>query len=174
MVWNQWGDHAFYPYFYSIQAHYLIEPFELHPLSNAAIVAGFLLGYTIFRQANNQKDEFKRIGAKAKIWGRPATTTSDGRLLTAGWWGTRCPLLYGLVRRRRVIGWVGLTEGCSLPRLGASRQLLRRHHYGHLLDAALRLHVANCTLRAQRYLQWLSKKLTQDGVLSRGSTRRSL
>jgi hypothetical protein len=46
----QWGDHAFYPFFYSIQAHYLIEPFELHPVAYLAIVAVFFTGYTIFRQ----------------------------------------------------------------------------------------------------------------------------
>ena len=40
-------------------------------------------------RANNQKDEFKRVGKKAKIWGKPVTTTKDGRLLTSGWWGTR-------------------------------------------------------------------------------------
>jgi hypothetical protein len=45
-------------------------------------------------RANNQKDEFKRVGKKAKIWGKPVTTTKDGRLLTSGWWGTRlCPTL---------------------------------------------------------------------------------
>jgi hypothetical protein len=38
-------------------------------------------------RANNQKDEFKRVGKKAKIWGKPVSTTKDGRLLTSGWWG---------------------------------------------------------------------------------------
>lgn len=47
---RQWGDHAFYPFFYSIQAHYLIEPFELHPLAYVAILVVFFTGYTIFRQ----------------------------------------------------------------------------------------------------------------------------
>lgn len=82
-----WGDHVFYPFFYSIQAHYLIEPYGLHPLAIVGIIIVFFTGYTIFRGANNQKDEFKRIGTKAKIWGKPAQTTKDGRLLISGWWG---------------------------------------------------------------------------------------
>jgi len=102
-----WGDHAFYPFFYSIQAHYLIEPYELHPLAYAGILTVFFLGYTIFRQANNQKDEFKRVGAKAKIWGKPATTTKDGKLLTAGWWG--------LGRHVNYAGDILIAIGWTLP-----------------------------------------------------------
>ncbi|ELR20058.1 Ergosterol biosynthesis ERG4/ERG24 family protein [Acanthamoeba castellanii str. Neff] len=102
-----WGDHAFYPFFYSIQAHYLIEPFELHPVAYLAIVAVFFTGYTIFRQANNQKDEFKRVGKKAKIWGKPVTTTKDGRLLTSGWWGVGRHINY--------LGDILIAVGWTLP-----------------------------------------------------------
>jgi len=102
-----WGDYTFYPFFYSIQAHFLIEPYALNPAATLAIVAVFAVGYAIFRGANNQKDLFKRVGSKAKIWGKPVRTTKDGRLLMSGWWG--------IARHINYLGDILIATGWTLP-----------------------------------------------------------
>jgi len=110
-----WGDHVFFPFFYSIQGHYLINsidpvtrsPYDLHPLAIVGIIIVYVTGYTIFRQSNNQKDLFKRLGTKAKIWYKEATTTKDGRLLTAGWWG--------IARHINYFGDMLMAVGWTLP-----------------------------------------------------------
>ena len=96
-----WGCFCFLPTTYTIQAQYLgMYP---TPVSKAylAVVFGIgLVGYAIFRIANDEKDRFRSSFGKRQclIWGKPAEyivakyKTSDGKehksvLLCSGWWG---------------------------------------------------------------------------------------
>jgi 7-dehydrocholesterol reductase len=99
-----WGDTAFLPAFYTLQAQYLAR----HPglessLSTWALLLIGVAAYVVFRAANAQRHRVRReyaAGISAPIvWGRPAElihcdyVTSDGKrhqtiLLASGWWGT--------------------------------------------------------------------------------------
>jgi len=84
---------------YTSQALYLVYyPLHLSSTQILAIVGVNVLGYTLFRLTNNQKDAFRASGGKMKVWGKPADyieasyTTTDGKqrkslLLASGWWG---------------------------------------------------------------------------------------
>eukprot|EP01091_Cochliopodium_minus_P015051 TRINITY_DN5258_c0_g2_i1.p1 TRINITY_DN5258_c0_g2~~TRINITY_DN5258_c0_g2_i1.p1 ORF type:complete len:379 (-),score=74.17 TRINITY_DN5258_c0_g2_i1:287-1423(-) len=102
-----WGDHVFFPFFYSLHAHYLLVPFELEIWKVILIVLVFLFGYTIFRESNNQKDLFKRLGEKTFIWGKKVETTKDGRLLLSGWWSR--------LRHPNYLGDILISLGWALP-----------------------------------------------------------
>jgi 7-dehydrocholesterol reductase len=93
-----WGDAVWLPFNYSLQALYLtIHPYEMS--TNELLVVGTLglIGYFIFRTANNQKTHFRK-DHKVPIFGKSPSfieatyQTSDGRihssnLLTSGLWG---------------------------------------------------------------------------------------
>ena len=59
------GDYVFIPFFFSIQARFLYSApdynFIYDPLFTIII---FMIGYYIFRSANNQKDQFKNDRTK--------------------------------------------------------------------------------------------------------------
>ena len=81
-----WGDYVLVPFFYSLPGWYLINPGG--PLTPGAIVglsALYIIGFWMFRGANEQKHRFK-LDPSAKIWGRPAESL-EGRLLVSGFWG---------------------------------------------------------------------------------------
>ncbi|KAK0385456.1 hypothetical protein NLU13_7932 [Sarocladium strictum] len=94
-----WGCFCFLPTTYTIQGQYL----GLYPgsASTTYLISWFLVGlvgYAIFRSANNQKDVVRRSGGRCEIWGKPARCvdasyrTLDGKvhkslLLCSGWWG---------------------------------------------------------------------------------------
>uniref|UniRef100_A0A7S4I4X0 Delta(14)-sterol reductase ERG24 n=1 Tax=Odontella aurita TaxID=265563 RepID=A0A7S4I4X0_9STRA len=83
------GDLAWVPFTYSLQARYLVDhdP-NLGLLALAAIVATNCLGYTIFRGANGQKDAFRRNPDAPEVSHLTYLQTKRGtRLLTSGWWG---------------------------------------------------------------------------------------
>ena len=81
-----WGDYVLVPFFYCIVGWSLIhEPEPLSPLSAAGVCALFVLGFWMFRGANDQKHRFKG-DPDSTIWGRPAEAL-DGRLLVSGFWG---------------------------------------------------------------------------------------
>ena len=94
-----WGDTAFLPTFYTLQAQYLARyPTHLSNFRALAILAFGLFGYSIFRWANHQRDYVRSRNGDATLWGRPAQCirvtyrTEDGKehqslLLTSGWWG---------------------------------------------------------------------------------------
>lgn len=83
------GDLAWVPFTYSVQAKYLVnhDP-HLSYLALAAIVAIHILGYTIFRGSNGQKDAFRRNPNDPKLAHLKYLQTQRGtKLLTSGWWG---------------------------------------------------------------------------------------
>lgn len=103
------GDLAWLPFTYSIQARYLsIHPVELGWYGVAAIVAVQLGGYYIFRASNSQKNNFRTNPDDPKVKyvaydpaqmensaeltpHRHLTyiqTKTGSKLLTSGWWGT--------------------------------------------------------------------------------------
>ncbi|KAL3807337.1 hypothetical protein ACHAXA_001309 [Cyclostephanos tholiformis] len=83
------GDLAWVPFTYSLQARYLVDhdPLLSWP-ALAAIVAVNATGYLIFRGANGQKDAFRRDPDSAEVSHLTYLRTMRGtRLLTSGWWG---------------------------------------------------------------------------------------
>jgi len=63
------GDLAWVPFTYSLQARYLaFHPVELGPMGTAAIIGVNLLGYWIFRTANNEKNEFRSGRNPKSMW----------------------------------------------------------------------------------------------------------
>jgi delta14-sterol reductase len=85
------GDLAWVPFTYSIQARYLVhhDP-HLSASRLAAILVLHLVGYVIFRGANGQKDSFRKITDRQELhtnnWSYLQTKRGT-RLLTSGWWG---------------------------------------------------------------------------------------
>ncbi|GKY92202.1 hypothetical protein MPSEU_000191400 [Mayamaea pseudoterrestris] len=83
------GDLAWVPFTYSVQARYLVkhDP-HLSPLALAIILALHVAGYLIFRGANNEKDAFRRNPNDAALQHLSFLQTKRGtKLLTSGWWG---------------------------------------------------------------------------------------
>lgn len=81
-----WGDYVLVPFFYSIPAWFLVDRLAPPPAwTVAALIALFVLGFVLFRGANEQKHRFK-AHRDVRIWGRPAETVG-GRLLVSGFWG---------------------------------------------------------------------------------------
>jgi 7-dehydrocholesterol reductase len=95
------GSVAILPTVYTIQAQYLGRyPVDLPTSQVIGILAVGLVGYIIFRGANDQKDVVRMTGGKCNVWGKPAEfiragyKTSNGQeheslLLTSG--GFRSP-----------------------------------------------------------------------------------
>ncbi len=85
------GDLAWVPMTYTLQAHYLIDRVHELPLWVAAlIVASNLLGLYIFRAVNLQKHHFRSDPDNATIWGKKVEyieTAQGGKLLVSGFWG---------------------------------------------------------------------------------------
>jgi len=81
-----WGDYVLVPFFYCLPGLWLIHASApLSPIAAAAVVLLFVLGFWLFRGANQQKHRFKR-DPDITIWGQPARSL-DGRLLVSGFWG---------------------------------------------------------------------------------------
>lgn len=93
-----WGDSVWLPFMYTLQGYYLLNhPVELSTGYAWSIMAMGLVGYYIFRSANNQKDAFRQNRQHIKIWGKAPEIipceylSSDGskhqsQLLVSGWW----------------------------------------------------------------------------------------
>ena len=94
-----WGDTAFLPTLYTLQAQYLGRyPVHLSTLEATLILTIGLFAYWLFRSVNNQKDLVRSTSGQVDIWGKPAEfiptqyKTKDGKthqslLITSGWWG---------------------------------------------------------------------------------------
>ena len=83
------GDLAWVPFIYSLQARYLVEDDPLlSPLQLVAISALHFLGMYIFRMANNEKDRFRKDPeGEASAHLRYMETKRGTKLLISGWWG---------------------------------------------------------------------------------------
>ncbi|KIY61498.1 ERG4/ERG24 ergosterol biosynthesis protein [Cylindrobasidium torrendii FP15055 ss-10] len=88
------GDLLWVPFTYSLQARYLVfNQVELPWWGVAAVIAVEVAGFVIFRQANNQKNNF-RSGKPSNL--KFMTTKSGSKLITSGWWGrSRHPNYFG-------------------------------------------------------------------------------
>ena len=88
-----WGDYVLVPFFYCLPAVFLVD--NLAPLPAWAAIGltlTYVLGFWLFRGANNQKHRVK-LDPAARIWGRPAELLG-GRLLISGFWGIGRKLNY--------------------------------------------------------------------------------
>lgn len=83
------GDLAWVPAMYSLQARFLAEnPQHLSAPYATFCVAVALLGFYIFRASNAQKDTFRNHPEHPTVRDLPFIRTKTGsRLLTGGWWG---------------------------------------------------------------------------------------
>lgn len=90
------GDLAWVPFIYTIQARYLVDHDPSLPLPwLAAITAVHFLGYYIFRASNGQKDAFRRDPAAPEVAHLSYLATARGtKLLTSGWWGAARKINY--------------------------------------------------------------------------------
>ncbi len=84
------GDLAWVPFTYSLQAFYLIDHVHTMPIWFACLVTILNLGgYYIFRNSNLQKHEFRNRPEKP-IWGKKPEYIQTGqgnKLLVSGFWG---------------------------------------------------------------------------------------
>lgn len=88
-----WGDYVLVPFFYCIGGWWVLQSTDsIHGVAAAAICLLFVVGFWMFRGANEQKHRFKQ-NAEVSIWGRPAESL-DGRLLVSGFWGVGRHLNY--------------------------------------------------------------------------------
>lgn len=84
------GDLAWVPFTYSLQARYLVDhPIDLQWWAVAGIVLLKGCGYFIFRAANLQKDTFRRDSTHPSVRHLKSISTKKGtRLIISGLWGT--------------------------------------------------------------------------------------
>eukprot|EP01006_Ploeotia_vitrea_P049098 TRINITY_DN67309_c11_g2_i1.p1 TRINITY_DN67309_c11_g2~~TRINITY_DN67309_c11_g2_i1.p1 ORF type:complete len:419 (-),score=5.85 TRINITY_DN67309_c11_g2_i1:438-1694(-) len=91
------GDLAWVPFSYTLQARYLVD-FATPDLSTefAVFVAVLnVVGFTIFRCANSQKDAFRANPDGPTVKHLKTITTKTGRkLLVSGWWGAARKINY--------------------------------------------------------------------------------
>jgi protein-S-isoprenylcysteine O-methyltransferase Ste14 len=84
------GDLAWVPFTFSTQARFLADhpQQQLSTLGLVAVMAVQLLGYTLFRGANGQKDAFRRDPKHPSVAKLKSMPTQRGtRLLISGYWG---------------------------------------------------------------------------------------
>ena len=84
------GDLAWLPFIYSLQARYLaVYPVHLGVWGILGVLAVQGLGYYIFRGANNEKNRFRTNPKDPKVANLKYMETASGsKLLISGWWGT--------------------------------------------------------------------------------------
>ncbi|MEC8023188.1 MAG: DUF1295 domain-containing protein [Myxococcota bacterium] len=85
------GDLAWVPFTYTLQAAYLVDHVHELPMWAAVLtVALQVLGLYIFRVVNLQKHTFRSDPENARIWGKPVeyiSTARGSKLLVSGFWG---------------------------------------------------------------------------------------
>lgn len=83
------GNLTWVPMMYCLQARYLSDfPVDLSIPAVVGIIALQLLGYYIFRSANNEKNEFRSNPHRRTVAHLTYIETKTGsRLITSGWWG---------------------------------------------------------------------------------------
>jgi Delta14-sterol reductase len=88
-----WGDLVYVPFLYSLPCWWLLEQTTRFSTPHwLSLCAFFLLALWIFRDANWQKERFKR-DREVAIWGKRAETVG-GSLLVSGWWGVARKINY--------------------------------------------------------------------------------
>ncbi|KAG5437336.1 hypothetical protein PCANB_000766 [Pneumocystis canis] len=119
-----WGDTVWLPLMYTLQVQYLYRnPIDLHPYYVVIILICGLIGYVIFRGANNQKDHVRLTDGNCKIWGKPPKViratyvTSDGKINVL-------LILIGLARQFNYVGDLLLAFSmCAACGFGKNRLL---------------------------------------------------
>ncbi|KAM4860890.1 LOW QUALITY PROTEIN: delta(14)-sterol reductase LBR [Thomomys bottae] len=103
------GDLAWVPFTYSLQAFYLVHhPQDLSWPVAVLTAALKLCGYVIFRCANSQKDTFRKNPSDPRLAHLSTIPTPTGKsLLVSGWWG--------LVRHPNYLGDLVMALAWSLP-----------------------------------------------------------
>ncbi|XP_048860571.1 delta(14)-sterol reductase LBR [Brienomyrus brachyistius] len=103
------GDLVWVPFTYSLQAFYLVKhPNALSWPWVAVIVAIKLMGYSVFRKANSEKNAFRRNPSDPKLSHARTIPTATGKsLLVSGLWG--------LVRHPNYLGDIIMALAWSLP-----------------------------------------------------------
>ena len=84
------GDLVWLPFTYSLQARYLaVHPVNLGYLGCLGVFIPLLVGYYIFRAANNEKNRFRTDPSDPRVAHLEYMDTKVGsKLLISGWWGT--------------------------------------------------------------------------------------
>ncbi len=88
-----WGDLVYVPFLYSLPCWWVVDdaaPFS--PWPSVGLTTLYVASLSLFRQANWQKERFKRR-PDAPIWGKKPELVG-GRLLASGWWGVGRKLNY--------------------------------------------------------------------------------
>ncbi|KAM5184950.1 delta(14)-sterol reductase TM7SF2 isoform 1-T1 [Callospermophilus lateralis] len=103
------GDLAWVPFTYSLQAQFLLYHPQPLGLPMAAVICLInAIGYYIFRGANSQKNTFRKNPSDPSVSGLETIPTATGRqLLVSGWWG--------MVRHPNYLGDLIMALAWSLP-----------------------------------------------------------
>ncbi|XP_047373175.1 delta(14)-sterol reductase TM7SF2 isoform X2 [Sciurus carolinensis] len=103
------GDLAWVPFTYSLQAQFLLYHPQPLGLPMAAVICLIsAIGYYIFRGANSQKNTFRKNPSDPSVAGLETIPTATGRqLLVSGWWG--------MVRHPNYLGDLIMALAWSLP-----------------------------------------------------------
>lgn len=103
------GDLAWVPFTYSLQAQFLLYHPQPLGLPMALLICLLkAIGYYIFRGANSQKNTFRKNPSDPSVAGLETIPTATGRqLLVSGWWG--------MVRHPNYLGDLIMALAWSLP-----------------------------------------------------------
>ncbi|XP_049636086.1 delta(14)-sterol reductase TM7SF2 [Suncus etruscus] len=103
------GDLAWVPFTYSLQAQFLLHHPQPLELPRALIIClTKAVGYYIFRASNSQKSIFRKNPSDPRVADLETIPTATGKkLLVAGWWG--------LVRHPNYLGDLIMSLSWSLP-----------------------------------------------------------
>uniref|UniRef100_F6PT53 Delta(14)-sterol reductase TM7SF2 n=1 Tax=Equus caballus TaxID=9796 RepID=F6PT53_HORSE len=103
------GDLAWVPFTYSLQAQFLLyhpQPLGLPMASVICLINA--IGYYVFRGANSQKNTFRKNPSDPRVADLETIPTATGRqLLVSGWWG--------MVRHPNYLGDLIMALAWSLP-----------------------------------------------------------
>ncbi|XP_055987766.1 delta(14)-sterol reductase TM7SF2 [Sorex fumeus] len=103
------GDLAWVPFTYSLQAQFLLHHPQHLGLPLASVICLInAVGYYIFRAANSQKNTFRKNPSDPSVADLETISTATGRqLLVSGWWG--------MVRHPNYLGDLIMALAWSLP-----------------------------------------------------------
>jgi len=103
------GDLVWVPFLYCLQARFLLEhPMHWSGWSLFAFTLLNLLGYTIFRKSNSQKNQFRKNPTAPSVSHVQTLETASGRkLMVSSWWG--------ICRHPNYLGDLIMATSWSLP-----------------------------------------------------------